>query len=596
MTLNVFGKFGWNMTGNADIVFRVIYYRTPTPTPTATPCPPGGQSLGLNDNELGIQSTAVCQANTSTPTATATNTPTPTPMPTPLPNQRGLRVETFTNNDLQGTPIVQVYSPSTTTPFQFNFVSSQFTGPNPPPFQLPQQSENYSIRFTGHIWLPESAEGYHFWVSNDDGVRLIIEGQTVTEDWNRPLQGAWAIPPGNKTEYITGTTVSRFYTIEIHYRQLIVPGASIEIQYARRQNGQPGTPTLLTFENLYLPNGTLTPPTAMPSPTPNIPLYAILRANATENAGAIDWTPSEVTAIDTAVNNVGLALQRLSVNPTSPQAVFNRVMVQGSVKDYIWFVRANTTTSTIQDLANSPDVTVSYIHEGQTVSVTYENINGGNSVDGFIPGCKAFASALSGTIPRPPAVVCNLTFTPTEHTFVHELGHIFDYRAGYPNNGISSAIAAGSFTLGSCPSSEFTDPQTGAFFNYRVMGYFAELNPPFRRGERGWGTGPGFSTFQQNPENIPLEAAADMFLNWVYGSNSSSGTSPVTGVQTNAAAPTGGCPVNQSVPPPSQNWDGFRNNNWSTSPYPYDWGLPGDVRYVYMNGLMVTIFAGNTGW
>jgi hypothetical protein len=328
-------------------------------------------------------------------------------------------------------------------------------------------------------------------------------------------------------------------------------------------------------------------PLSTPTPTPTITptatatqvssQYAIIESNDTVNPGTVNWSPAELSAIDTAVNNVGLALQRISTNPISPQAVFNRVLAEGGVTPYVWFVRANSTTSSVG--GSAPDVTVSYIANGQTRTVTYEDINPPNTIG----NCKAFESALWGTnnIPRPRAVVCNGTFTASEYTIVHELGHLFDYRSG---NALTNFFSAGNFSLGSCPSPEFGGQ------NYIIMGAFGT---EFRRGNRGWGSGTYLSNFQQSPENIPLEAAADMFLNWVYRSNSPTGATIISNAQTNAQAPSN-CPTNQSIPP-SESWNGFKNQNWDANGA-YDWGVPGDVRYVLMQSRMTAIFANNSGW
>ncbi|MBP6298150.1 MAG: hypothetical protein KA401_02295, partial [Anaerolineae bacterium] len=160
---------------------------------------------------------------------------------------------------------------------------------------------------------------------------------------------------------------------------------------------------------------------------------------------------------------------------------------------------------------------------------------------------------------------------------------------------------ASNFMLGSCVTSEFND-------NYTVMGYVSPSNP-WARGSRGWGTGPGFSLFQQSTENIPLEAAADMFLNWVYRRNSPSGTPLVSGIdptiptappppasqQIKPNPPLNGCiPIGSQTSPLPQPWNGFRNMNWITGAF--DWGMPGDVRHAYMLQRISQIYLANPEW
>lgn len=99
------------------------------------------------------------------------------------------------------------------------------------------------------------------------------------------------------------------------------------------------------------------------------------------------------------------------------------------------------------------------------------------------------------------------------------------------------------------------------------------------RGDRGWGSGPGLAqnstitNFQQHPpalypgDNLQTqldEAAADMFLNWVYRST---------------------------------NVGGFKNISWlgncATSTGCDDPSLPGDARFEWVDEKMDTIFTRN---
>jgi hypothetical protein len=134
------------------------------------------------------------------------------------------------------------------------------------------------------------------------------------------------------------------------------------------------------------------------------------------------------------------------------------------------------------------------------------------------------------------------------------------------------------------------------------------LHPLARFGLRGT---QGRSLFQKNlieiidltgntEEFLELsEAAADMFLNWVYRSNDVNGTSALTGIQTSPIGvpnpPQSGCILleNQTATPPISSWIGFLNQNWGAQGAPYDWGLPGDVRHSYMNERIPVIFAQN---
>jgi hypothetical protein len=129
------------------------------------------------------------------------------------------------------------------------------------------------------------------------------------------------------------------------------------------------------------------------------------------------------------------------------------------------------------------------------------------------------------------------------------------------------------------------------------MGYFADRVPTFQRGSRGWGSGPGplITDFQQNPANIPLEASADMFLNWVFRTLSPTGTIRVDSVSTSSGSPENGCiPIDQQLLPSDEDWQGFLNRLWDTNTF--DWGLSGDIRAAYMGQLLVDIVRRNVSW
>lgn len=209
---------------------------------------------------------------------------------------------------------------------------------------------------------------------------------------------------------------------------------------------------------------------------------------------------------------------------------------------------------------------------------------------------------------RPAAVICNgplldnrtsidpnnpNTVYPneaSEYTVVHELGHLFDYRSGNAiTNDFSRSGIENYFVIRDCD-------------NERVMGLI--LSNPWERGRRGWGTGPQFHTdgivrplitfFQQNPDNSPIEAAADMFLNWVYRLNKENGDEPADS-----------CGLENRPLPEDWAGPGFLNQAWSATPHPspindgagilgvLDTSLPGDRRYFYMDVLMRTIFSNN---
>ncbi len=216
-------------------------------------------------------------------------------------------------------------------------------------------------------------------------------------------------------------------------------------------------------------------------------------------------------------------------------------------------------------------------------------------------------STVSFVNARPATIVCrgdNWTFS--QYTAVHELGHIFDQRiqrsvVQIVNNNIT-------------PIGRLTDRVQNHLIGYdldeqpnnttiprslRDCGFGANgirlINTPnaslrtinivmgvddgWTRGLNGWGTyGNGITNFQQNPEDTPYEAAADMFLNWVYrrtslGSAIPNGNLPGEACTNNVAIGDG------NTPPGSATWEGFRN---ITTTGGYDSDLPGNRRYWWM--------------
>jgi hypothetical protein len=139
-----------------------------------------------------------------------------------------------------------------------------------------------------------------------------------------------------------------------------------------------------------------------------------------------------------------------------------------------------------------------------------------------------------------------------QYTMVHELGHRFDNRSNIPesNESISERLDSGEIvldcgypfiptvtpggpTLTSVPT---LTPGGSTLTPTKSIGLVMGENlviQPWTRGERGWGSGPArqpgggylITDFQQHPAFISSsvskvnaigEAAADMFLNWVY--------------------------------------------------------------------------------
>jgi hypothetical protein len=165
----------------------------------------------------------------------------------------------------------------------------------------------------------------------------------------------------------------------------------------------------------------------------------------------------------------------------------------------------------------------------------------------------------------------------TQYTMVHELGHRFDNRSDQNGkDSLSERLGLSGGAYGGIVITDCAEPVP-----QRVLG---EVAGNWKRGVRGWGSGPGFSDFQQNPLEEPgltnvevYEAAADMFLNWVYRRNSN--TVP-------------GDPCSDPLTGP---WEGFKNVDWSLNPPQDDGTKPGNRRYKWAEDAVGAIF-GDQQW
>jgi hypothetical protein len=126
------------------------------------------------------------------------------------------------------------------------------------------------------------------------------------------------------------------------------------------------------------------------------------------------------------------------------------------------------------------------------------------------------------------------------------------------------------------------------------------------RGVRGWGSaeqnasgGQNITKYQQNPANTPVEAAADMFLNWVYRRFQDAAptgiASPFDPLVNDDPAPASACNYEADG-----DWEGFRNiggdgNPEPTNPQSGNNPKSGNVRYWWMEGTLGVIFQ-NRGW
>jgi len=241
-------------------------------------------------------------------------------------------------------------------------------------------------------------------------------------------------------------------------------------------------------------------------------------------------------------------------------------------------------------------------------TVLLDTINQKTEIHFIRSGTSANCTTLAGEPFEDPqlmaTVTCGTGNVMTEFTATHELGHVFVARTGGRNDYIQGQSGQQSYYR------LLTDAEVYDSTPVRprpVIGQFNDRfgRPDWMRGTNGWGTGArslladrprvgvcdgsaGYdpvldapTSFQQNPcqafdaqinlrETEVEEAAADMFLNWVYR-------------QIQRTEPGGNT--------------GFENLIWinATASNPDDIGLSGDARHQWMQDNLSDIFLAQ-GW
>jgi hypothetical protein len=301
-------------------------------------------------------------------------------------------------------------------------------------------------------------------------------------------------------------------------------------------------------------------------------IFAPYKVNVIDDGSRL-WSTFERNSITTAISMLGESFDTWLPIFNTPQDAFNRAMLENSGTELL-FIRTNN--------AGSISI-VNYQYQygyfiGQIAPVfTYNQITRGYCIT------YQESDIVGSSLPRPAAVICSgdlidqysgtiPILQASEYTIVHELAHLFDYRT---NHGISNYIQQATFALRDCDDGI-------------VMGTFLD---GWLRGRRGWGTGPAqyldagvpaplITDFQQNPDNSPIETAADSFLNLIFRFHSDKQQLIVNS-------------CNLSPRPQYDAWQGpaFLNRSWSATPHPIfpqnsvgvagasDNSLPGDVRF-----------------
>lgn len=167
------------------------------------------------------------------------------------------------------------------------------------------------------------------------------------------------------------------------------------------------------------------------------------------------------------------------------------------------------------------------------------NINGGQTKIRFVYSATGSGCITNNEVDLPLQSEITCT-TFTVYTIVHELGHVFVGRTGAYTTGQGTFYGRMNQPVDQVCRNPDNTAKIGAIFDESCSGIVFGLfsggvagGDEWVRGERGWGSQssplPNPSPFQQNPYSVVDaqssdedrqaeidEAAADMFLNWVY--------------------------------------------------------------------------------
>lgn len=311
-----------------------------------------------------------------------------------------------------------------------------------------------------------------------------------------------------------------------------------------------------------------------------------------DSTNSRQWSTVENNAIVSARVAVATMFKRFTQWPEDSNAeAFNRVMVNGDLVQRILLVRAN-----IPDVNGAaPAISVT---DPVTGAIYYNVVRNGNCAASDGTGSLW---PLPPTQPAPKMIICNGTFTVSAYTMVHEFGHLFDYASDVYLSTTNPMSLSEKIDLTDTPGLQIY----GCTGTDVVMGLFTN---GWTRGLRGWGSGPAFqpnnipliTTFQQNPiDKITEEAAADMFLNYVYRSNQ---VASQPGDQTNGRGAVA------CANPVAWNGPAFLNKSWidpvtllpvtsyeATEGFD-DTRLPGNRRHSRTHKWIGDIFAEHPNW
>jgi beta-glucosidase len=96
--------------------------------------------------------------------------------------ERGLRGEYFRGRELEGEPMLTRVDPKVDFRWDRGSPTSDLVARGEVPVDRALENDDFSVRWSGQL-LPPATGRYELSVAADDGVRLVVDGRTLIDDW-----------------------------------------------------------------------------------------------------------------------------------------------------------------------------------------------------------------------------------------------------------------------------------------------------------------------------------------------------------------------------------------------------------------------------
>jgi beta-glucosidase len=96
--------------------------------------------------------------------------------------ERGLRGEYFRGRELEGEPMLTRVDPKVDFRWDRGSPTSDLVARGEVPVDRALENDDFSVRWSGQL-LPPATGRYELSVAADDGVRLVVDGRTIIDDW-----------------------------------------------------------------------------------------------------------------------------------------------------------------------------------------------------------------------------------------------------------------------------------------------------------------------------------------------------------------------------------------------------------------------------